>query len=77
MFPVLEFCQIDGDLKYWFPSRSEFENMHTDEDIVHENKFQYFIKANYHRIYRAKCVGSLPQMQLTMPKDVECLGTFT
>ncbi|GFY33686.1 DUF1758 domain-containing protein [Trichonephila clavipes] len=72
-FPKLEFRQFGDSIKDWLPFWSQFEQIHKDEDIAPEDKFQYLIQATVSGSRARKIVESFPPTGANYQKAVESL----
>lgn len=71
--PRLEFRQFGDDIKDWLPFWSQFEQIHKDEDIAPEDKFQYLIQATVSGSRAREVVESFPPNGANYVKAIESL----
>ncbi|XP_035220082.1 uncharacterized protein LOC118193149 [Stegodyphus dumicola] len=71
--PRLEFRQFGDGIKDWLPFWSQFEQIHKDNDIAPEDKFQYLIQATVSGSRAREVVESFPPIGANYEKAVESL----
>ncbi|GFW24440.1 integrase catalytic domain-containing protein [Trichonephila clavipes] len=71
--PKLEFRQFSGGIKDWLHFWSRFQNIHDDDEIAPENKFQYLVQATVNGSRAREVVESFPATAANYAKAVDSL----
>ncbi|CAL8117960.1 unnamed protein product [Orchesella dallaii] len=71
--PKLELPQFGGDVREWLPFWSQFEQIHSDEEITDSDKYMYLIQSTVPGSSPHEIVMSFPVCAKNYPMAVESL----
>ncbi|GFV91142.1 uncharacterized protein TNCV_896631 [Trichonephila clavipes] len=71
--PRLEFRQFGDNIKDWLPFWSQFEQIHKDENIAPEDKFQYLVQLTFSGSRAREIVEISPPIGANYQKAIESL----
>lgn len=73
--PKLEFRKFNGDIIEWLPFWGQFSNVHNDEEIALEDKFQYLVQCTVAGSRARQVIESYPPTAENYNKAVDALKT--